>query len=274
MPGTEGTRGHGVAPGSGGMGTRGVGEGGGERRGPPCPYLVGPALQAGLGPGCSACCPASVCLFFLPQQPPRLRPDQQAAEGRVCVRRRASGERAAPEERGRDAGRRPASSAGTAAARASGPMGGWGQGAPWGPAALTPSPPPRCLAPRARSTGATRSGAAAGLSGRGQTCCRPGCPGRATGAGLGMQRQAGAQVPHARGTRCGRCGVSTSEGSGRSPHSAPRCAKRHPLHLPAPAGRSYSLASFDGQRAPPGGILGNSARAKRVLLRETGEDGD
>lgn len=175
---------------------------GGESSRPslPLPSLLRTPRWEGAGllrllPGC--------CLsFLLPQQLRRLRSDPQAAGGRESV---SGGERAGSGQR-----RRSAAGAQGAALRAAPEQRrpvqagrwGWGWGAPWGPASRTPSPPPGCLAPCARSTGSRgagrrrrrrRRGGAAG----GKLAASPGGRGRATGAGLGTQRQAGARGPHA-----------------------------------------------------------------------------
>lgn len=123
------------SPGGPGGTAQGAGRG---RRGGRCPYLGGSALRApSRGPDVAQ--PAARLLFslffffffFLPQRRRRrLQLDPPAAEGRVCVRLRASRERAAREARGEALGRRPAGSAGTAAVPQAAGRGG---GVPSGP---------------------------------------------------------------------------------------------------------------------------------------------
>lgn len=174
-----------------------AGAGGGESSRPslPLPSLLRTPRWEGAGllrllPGC--------CLsFLLPQQLRRLRSDPQAAGGRESV---SGGERAGSGQR-----RRSAAGAQGAALRAAPEQRrpvqagrwGWGWGAPRGRASRTPSPTPGCLAPCARSTGARGAGRRRVGAAGGKLAASPGGRGRATGAGLGTQRQAGARGPHA-----------------------------------------------------------------------------
>lgn len=170
--------------------------GGGNPRGPPCPYLVCSALQDGKGPGCSACCRAAVCLFFFRST----CGVSDQIHKQLKVESVSGGERAGSGQRQRSAaGAQGAALRAAPEQRRPGQAGrwGWGWGAPWGPASRTPSPPPGCLAPCARSTGATGAGRRRVGAAGGKLAASPGGRGRATGAGLGTQRQAGARGPHA-----------------------------------------------------------------------------
>lgn len=173
-------------------------------------------------------------------------------------------EPAAREERGRGARRRPAGSAGTTAARARRPG-----GAPLrGPSAEPPARPRSPLARRARGPGAggeRRRGARATVS---KLAAAPGTEAEREARGRGRscgQGRGGRARPSGRRTRCGRCAGSTSGGPRAQP--APSTALRK--GVPTPARRSSSPARFGGQRAPPGGALGEQRKGRACWFLET-----